>query len=478
MKTPRTTIGRKLVTAMMLTSTAVLILAGIVFVAHDYTSSRRAMVQALVTRAHILAANSTAALAFQNPEDATQVLHALGTDPTMIGAALYDSHGQLFATFPARAKPGTVPAAPMATGHHFERSLLAISEPVVETGQRLGTIYLESDLRELNQRLHADAIVLLLSVFGSIAVAFALASWLQRGIAHPILALADVARTVSESKDYSVRSRTVGDDEVGILSEAFDQMLGEIQRREREVRLLNADLERRVNERTAELEASNKELEAFSYSVSHDLRAPLRHVDGFVELLTKHASSILDEKARDYLTKISAAAKRMGALIDDLLVFSRMGRTEMRKTSVNLASMTADVIQELRDDAKGRLVEWKLGELPTVQGDPSMLRLVLVNLLANALKYSGPTKEARIEVDARAQNGEVVVSVRDNGVGFDPAYTHKLFGVFQRLHGSNEFEGTGIGLANVRRIVSRHGGKTWAEGALHEGATFYFSLPR
>jgi light-regulated signal transduction histidine kinase (bacteriophytochrome) len=168
----------------------------------------------------------------------------------------------------------------------------------------------------------------------------------------------------------------------------------------------------------------------------------------------------------------------MGALIDDLLVFSRMGRTEMRKTSVDLAALTEEVVQELKADAGNRCVEWKLGKLPTVQGDPSMLRLVLVNLLANALKYSGPKKAARIEVEAQSQNGELIVSVRDNGVGFDPTYTHKLFGVFQRLHGSNEFEGTGIGLANVRRIVSRHGGRTWADGTINEGATFYFSLPK
>jgi light-regulated signal transduction histidine kinase (bacteriophytochrome) len=349
---------------------------------------------------------------------------------------------------------------------------------VIEDGKTLGTLFLQSDLREMDERLRADAIVLILSVLGSIGLAFALSSWLQRGIAHPILALAEVARTVSEGKDYSVRSRAVGDDEVGVLAEAFDQMLGEIQRREREIRLLNRDLERRVAERTAELEASNKELEAFSYSVSHDLRAPLRHVDGFVELLTKHAASSLDEKARGHLTKISNAAQRMGTLIDDLLVFSRMGRTEMRHAPVDLGAMTAEVVQELRADAGGRSVEWRVGALPLVHGDPAMLRQVLVNLLSNALKYSAPTQEALIQVEAHAENGEVVVSVRDNGVGFDPAYGHKLFGVFQRLHGSNEFQGTGIGLANVRRIVSRHGGRTWAEGAVHEGATFYFTLPR
>jgi signal transduction histidine kinase len=478
MKAARTTIRRKLVTAMMLTSTAVLLLVGAVFVSHDFTSFRHFLVQTVITRAKILAANSTAALAFQNPGDAGQVLSGLTNAPSAIVGALYDRQGQLFATYPASIAPGEVPAAPGPSGHRFEKSYLVIFEPVAEEGRQLGTLYLKSSLRELDNRLRVDAIVVLLAVGGSIVVAFILSTWLQRRIVHPVLALAEVARSVTERKDYSARSEAASDDEVGILSEAFDGMLTEIQRRDREIRQLNADLERRVTARTAELEDANKELEAFSYSVSHDLRAPLRHIDGFVELLIRHSAPTLDEKGRGHLARVSAAAKRMGALIDDLLVFSRMGRTEMRKTSVNLTALTKDVVDELKGDAKDRHVEWKLGVIPTVQGDPNMLRLVMTNLLSNALKYSSPTKEARIEVEARPENGELVVSVRDNGVGFDPTYSHKLFGVFQRLHGSNEFEGTGIGLANVRRIVSRHGGRTWAEGAINEGATFYFSLPK
>jgi signal transduction histidine kinase len=478
MKAQRTTIRAKLVKAMMLTSTTVLLLMGLVFVAHDIVSFRRLLVQGLVTRANILAANSTAALAFRNLDDATQVLDALKTDPRMIAAALYDEGGQLFATYPPGAPSGTVPGESGPTGHHFEKSDLIVSQPVAEDGRRVGTIYLKSDLRELADRVRVDAMVVLLAVLGSIGVAFALSTWLQRRIAHPVLELAKVVQSVSDHKDYSIRSKAAGDDEVGILAQAFDGMLGEIQTRDKEIRLLNADLERRVVARTAELEAANKELESFSYSVSHDLRAPLRHIDGFVELLTKHAGPTMDEKGRRHLATISRSARQMGALIDDLLAFSRMGRVEMRKISVNLAALADEVAQDLKVDVKNRRVEWKFGQLPTVHGDPAMLRLVFQNLFSNAIKYSGPKESARIEVDAHPRNGEIVVSVHDNGVGFDPTYAHKLFGVFQRLHGPAEFEGTGIGLANVRRIVSRHGGRTWAEGAIGQGATFYFSLPR
>jgi len=478
MKAPRTTIQRKLVKAMMLTSTTVLLLMGIVFVAHDIVSFRRLLVQGLITRANILAANSTAALAFRNLEDATQVLDALKTDPRMIAAGLYDEDGRLFATYPTGSAPGTVPPESSPEGHHFEKSDLIVSQPVAEDERRVGAIYLKSDLRELDERVRVDVMVVLLAVVGSIGVAFALSTWLQRRIAHPVLALAKVVQSVSDHKDYSIRAKAEGDDEVGVLAEAFDEMLSEIQARDKEIRLLNADLERRVAARTAEFEAANKELEAFSYSVSHDLRAPLRHIDGFVELLTKHAGQTLDEKGRRHLATISSAARKMGALIDDLLAFSRMGRAEMRKIAVNLGTLAEEVVEDLKVDVKDRRVEWKLGQLPTVHGDPAMLRLVFQNLFSNAIKYSGPKEAARIEVDAQPQNGEIVVSVHDNGVGFDPTYAHKLFGVFQRLHGPAEFEGTGIGLANVRRIVSRHGGRTWAEGAIGQGATFYFSLPK
>jgi PAS domain S-box-containing protein len=240
---------------------------------------------------------------------------------------------------------------------------------------------------------------------------------------------------------------------------------------------MNTALEQRVAERTAELQAINQELEAFSYSVSHDLRAPLRHIAGFVHMLQQHEGERLDATSRHYVQIIAEATHKMGQLIDDLLAFSRSGRGELRTRPVSLDTLVRDVQQELVLALQQRCIVWEVGPLPVVQGDPALLRLVWTNLLSNALKYTTPRSEARIAIGTLpGAPGETVLFVRDNGVGFDMRYVDKLFGVFQRLHRDDEFPGTGIGLAIVRRIVHRHGGRVWAEGAVGSGATFYFTL--
>src|SRR5262245_58981359 len=280
-------------------------------------------------------------------------------------------------------------------------------------------------------------------------------------------------RAVALAREMTDALRKANEDLEGRVKERTGELDAAVQ----EVRRLNEQLELRVLERTAQLETATLELEAFSYSVSHDLRAPLRHVHGFANLLQQRTQG-LDETTVRYVTTISNAAAKMATLIDDLLALSRTGRAELRAQEVDLQRLVTEVSAECSQEAKGRRIRWSLGHLPSVTGDPALLRIAFVNLLSNAVKFTAKRDEALIEVDAVAgERGEVVVRVKDNGAGFDSRYAHKLFGVFQRLHREDEFEGTGIGLATVQRVVHRHGGRVWAEGEVDQGATLYLALP-
>lgn len=270
------------------------------------------------------------------------------------------------------------------------------------------------------------------------------------------------------------------------------ELRGELEETNREVMALTVELEKQVEERTtalsraqkeleqknARLEAAYHEMETFTHSVAHDLRAPLRHLQSFAHALSEDCGALLDEQGRDYLNRLIKTAEHMGVLFDELLKFARMSQQPIDCRQVNFDPMVRQIVEEFQTEAGTRPIEWRLSPLPTVQGDALMLRQVWVNLIGNAFKYTREQANPRIEIVQENRNGEQIFSVRDNGVGFDMRYVDKLFNIFQRLHPRAEFEGTGVGLALVRRIVERHGGRVWAESSPRKGAAFYFSLPR
>ena len=333
-----------------------------------------------------------------------------------------------------------------------------------------------------NQSLKRNLLVMVLTLIVALFVASLFA---ERALVKPVSELSATAHQLAAG-NLSARSPVfTSTGEIRHLSEAINSMASRLQERDadlskahEEIRKINTELEQRVTDRTAELTAANQELESFSYSVSHDLRAPLRHLDGFAELLLRQQSGKLDEKGQRHLRIISDAARKMGTLIDDLLVFSRMGRQEMQKARVDTKALVDDAVAQLAPDCSGRSIEWEIADLPVVIGDGAMLKQIWLNLISNAIKYTRPRESARITVGYQEDASQHIFHVRDNGVGFDMRYADKLFGVFQRLHAETEFEGTGVGLANVRRIALRHGGQTWAESEIGQGSTFYFSLSK
>jgi signal transduction histidine kinase len=346
----------------------------------------------------------------------------------------------------------------------------------VAVGMRTDLLFAEADAAGKGN-LIVLGLVMVLALGASSLIA-------ERSLLEPVGALMEAANRFA-SADFSARAKVSRSTaELHDLSEAFNAMAERLEQRESELRKahseiqsINARLEEKVRERTSELVAANREMEAFTYSVSHDLRAPLRHLDGFAQMLAQQRREQLDATAQRYLDVISRSAKTMGTLIDDLLVFSRMGKQELNRKTIEMGKVVQDAMSEVGLDAKGRKVEWKVDELPIVKADGNLIKQVWANLLGNALKYTGPKAVARIEIGYRRDAGEHCFYVRDNGVGFDSQYADKLFGVFHRLHSDSEFEGTGIGLANVKRIVQRHGGRVWGESVLGESATFYFTLP-
>jgi PAS domain S-box-containing protein len=721
-----TPIQRKLMAVILLTTSVALILSCIGFISYEIFTLHKNMARALSTRAEIIAANLPDELAARDQKNATEILNALQKDPRMVSACIYDRDGRIFARYPASAPDTLFPASPGQPGYRFETAFLSAFCPVVKDGRTLGTVYLKSNLSALAERFPGYAALAAIIFASSLLAAYLLSKILGRQISQPVHALAETARVISEHRDYSVRATKHGNDELGLLTDTFNEMVTRIQEQnqvllrfaaivefsndaivgktldgtitswnpsaeklfgcaaaeaigkpvltfippdrvheeteilariargeniehfetvrvrkdgkridvsetispikdsqgriigaskiardigeriharqrletslkeitdlqaaldehaivaitdpqgkitfvndkfcaiskysreellgqdhrlinsgyhpkefirdlwttikhgkvwhgemknrakdgsfywvdttivpfltadgksrqfvairaditqrkkvESEIKQLNAELEQRVAKRTAELEAANRELESFSYSVSHDLRAPLRAISGFAAIVLEDYGPQLPEAGRQYLERVRHGGQRMGELIDDLLAFSRLSRQPLERRQVDTARLVQEVLTELNPNADNRQIEIRVGELPSCQGDPALLKQVWVNLLSNAVKYTRGRQPAVVDIGCERKNGEDVYFVRDNGVGFDMQYAKKLFGVFQRLHRADEFEGTGVGLAIVQRIVHRHGGRVWAEAEPDRGATFYFTI--
>lgn len=471
-------IRRKLMRVFLLNTSVVLSLTCTTYFAYEYLTFRQVTILQLSMLGQVIASNSTAALAFNNNDDAAEILSALRANPHIVAAALYDADGNLFSSYPPNIGAEVFPEHQIEEGYYFRESHISGFEPVVQGERRLGTLYLQSDMGAIYERLTLYTLIAVLVILFSLSIAYLLSRRLQKEISAPVLKLAETAKAISDRNDYSVRATRLGNDEIGLLTDAFNHMLMRIEAQTHEITTLNERLEERVVERTRELQAANKELEAFSYSVSHDLRAPLRSIHGYMNIFFQEYGEQLDAEGRRLIDIILTNGRKMGQLIDDLLSFSQLGRKELRKARVNMKELAAAVWEDVVALEAERKIEFTLQDIPPAIADAVTIKQVWMNLISNASKYTKHKDLAIIEVGAFTEGTAVVYYVKDNGAGFEMKYYDKLFGVFQRLHSEEEFSGTGVGLAIVERIISKHGGRIWADAKLNEGATFFFTLTK
>lgn len=470
-------IQKKLLRMILLISAAILFVTCTSFLAYEYYSFKKSAVQDLSTLGQIISANSTAALAFDDQEDASETLNALSAEKHIVTASLYDKDGNLFAQYPAGVPASTFTLNKDSVDYRFTSNYLEGVQPVMKGKRRLGSLYLKSDLNAMYDRFKLYGIITAIIVIISFLLAYLLSMILQKNILKPILDLVQTARVVSEENDYSVRAHKLGNDELGLLTDTFNQMLNEIQEQHQTLNKFNQNLEQKVSERTAELEALNKELDSFSYSISHDLRAPLRAINGYMSIFREDYYNQTDAEGQRLIDIVLKNSTKMGVLIDDLLAFSKLGRKEVTKADFSMKDLVSGIWDDLNKMETDRDIEFFMDELPNAPAERNLIHQVWVNLISNALKYSSNKEKTNIRISFENTPEEVVYYIKDNGAGFKMEYYDKLFGVFQRLHSNQEFVGTGVGLAIVQKIISKHDGRIWAEAEIDKGATFYFSLP-
>jgi signal transduction histidine kinase len=456
------------------------------FLVFDAFSFREGLTSSLETQAEILGSNSVSALLFNDSDSATSTLSALHNAPSVLGAAIVRPGGAPFASYKRNSRSPTLNLSAMPAGRATMQwtrgSQILLGSEIQFQGKTLGTVYILAETSEIGRRIRRYIVIASLILLVCLGAALILTASMRRVIAEPIVGLAEVAKKVTREKDYSLRAPMPVDyDEVAVLVRSFNEMLGQIQERDRALLASRNQLEERVHERTAELEAANKELEAFSYSVAHDLRGPLDAIGNATYFLREADWSGMDsassKQIREMLDVLPSATRRMSGLIDDLLNLSRSKNALLHVEPIDLSGIAATIIEDLRKSEPQRDVEVVITPMLRTIADRGLMRVVLSNLLGNAWKYTSRAPKAYIEFSSRREGNLTVFFICDNGAGFDPQFRHRLFQPFQRLHTQEEFTGTGIGLATVARIISRHGGRIWAESELGQGASFFFTIP-
>jgi signal transduction histidine kinase len=477
-------IKAKLRSMIILTTAAALLLTSVAFVTYEIVSFKRSLVRNVSVTAKIIANNAGAAVAFRYAEPADGILSALRAEPDIVEAVIYDKVGKPFARYKLpNTKQELNQSPPHVSRYQFKPGALIFYESIVHQNDVEGMLVLRSSLAPLYMRLSSYVGIVVVVMAASLLFAYMISSAMQRRIADPILALAQTAKTVSTENDYTLRARKLSSDEVGQLTESFNQMLAQIQENREQLRAAHKqiqmharDLEKIVAERTARLHDTIGELEAFSYSVSHDMRAPLRAMSRYAEVLLEDAGGKLEGCERQYLERIVSNSKRLDALIQDALTYSRVCQAELELKPVELSPLINGIIEQypaLHPDKAD--IDCKTPLLPVLGHDASLTQ-ALANLLVNAVKFVEPGTRPHVVIWTELEHSEVRICVRDNGIGIAPEDQQRIFGMFARIHSEKLYEGTGIGLAIVRKAAERMGGASGVESEPGRGSTFWIQL--
>lgn len=470
----------------LLVSGSVLLIAAFAFFSYDLFSYRDLLAHNLDAEAQIVGENAVSSLLFNDRDTAAKTLNGLQRSPDIVAATLISQDGTVFAHYGASDAPGI--GSYILASHESDQLWtsgvrVVIAHRIVFHGNTVGVVWISARLTEIGQRIRRYLLITGLILVLCMAAASAISAVSQRSIAGPIVSLADTALVVSREQDYSVRSNVKPDTrELTILVNAFNTMIHRVQERDSELKEARNSLELRVEQRTAQLKNANQELEAFSYSVAHDLRGQLEAISNIGFLLAQNDDIVTDENIQPLLAMLRSSTTNMAALIEDLLNLARATGAPVHSSPVSLTAIASDIAAQLAAADPQRQVEFVIGHLPEVNADGGLMRIVLDNLLRNAWKYTSHHSRARIEFGSEPlgtlghNDDNFVYFVRDDGAGFKPEHSRKLFQPFQRLHDVDEFPGIGIGLVTVRRILERQGGSVWAEGKVEKGATFYFTL--